>query len=84
LSQTSSVNYYRIDGNVGDANQQDNFTIQLSSSCGMTDDAFLNLARAIKNVTWPAGISMNLWVSKNDQNTVSSTGDLAANPAAFI
>lgn len=84
MSQTSNVSYYRIDGNVGDANQQDGFSIQLSSSCGMTDSAFLNLAEAIKAVTWPPGITLTMWVSKNDQTSVTSTGDLTANPAAFL
>jgi hypothetical protein len=82
--QTQEVTMYTVSGSVGDASQQDNLNIQLTSSSGITDGAVLALAKAIQGVVWPAGITCSVYVSKIDQTSVVSSGSLAATPPAFI
>jgi hypothetical protein len=82
--QTNQVTIYTVAGNVGDANQQDNINIQLTSAAGATDSSALAVANAIQSITWPAGITCSVYVSKVVQTSAVSTGNLSATPPAFI
>lgn len=81
---TNSVTQYSVVGAVGTATGQDTISIEVSSGSGITDDAALALAAAIKAVPWPAGVTCSVWVTKTVQTAVNTTGDLNANPPVFL
>lgn len=81
---TNSVTQYTVVGAVGTATGQDTISFQMSSGSGITDDAALALAAAVKAVPWPAGVTCSVYVTKSVQSSVNTNGDLAANPPVFL
>jgi hypothetical protein len=84
MSETVGNTMYDISGSIGTPQQQDGFSMQLTTAAGMTDAAALALTEAINSVSWPAGVTCSVTVYKNVQSTVVSLGVLDSAPAEFI
>lgn len=80
MQQTNNTVYtLNINGGSGDGGQ-----LVFGTASGADDAFILALASAIKGVTWPSGEApVQVQATKNVQNDVTYSGDLATSPATF-
>lgn len=62
-------------------NQDSNFPVY-TSTCGMTDELAIALAKAFRDLPWPAGTSVQAYVTRHAMDEIQSEGDLDS--ATFV
>jgi hypothetical protein len=52
-----------------------NFPV-FTTTCGMTDEIAIALAKAFRDLPWPAGTSVQGYVTRHEVDEIQSEGDL--------